>query len=193
MDTVAQCRIGAAVLIARHGDITHQHTDVIVNAANSGLRGGGGVDGAIHRAAGPVIDKECRAYVREHGPLPPGKAMWTHAGSLPARYVIHTVGPIYTNEAESAPVLASAYRESLRVADTLGIKSVSFPAISTGVYRYPLPQAARVAVRAIADYLRGTTGLERVEIVCFTERVFTAFRTAVNGLCRDDGGTITGT
>ncbi len=193
MNTPVTCNVGRTALIVRQGDITRQHTDAIVNAANSGLRGGGGVDGAIHRAAGPVIDEECRAYVREHGPLPPGKAMWTHAGSLPARYVIHTVGPIYTNEAESAPVLASAYRESLRVADALGIKSVSFPAISTGVYRYPLPQAAQVAVSAIADYLRGATGLERVEIVCFTDRVFTAFRTAVNGLCRDAGGAITGT
>ena len=177
-DTV-ECRIGSTLLVIRRGDITKQHTEAIVNAANSGLRGGGGVDGAIHRAAGPIIDEECREYVRAHGPLPPGKAMWTHAGDLPARYVIHTVGPIYKGEHESAPVLASAYRESLRLADELGVKSVSFPAISTGVYRYPLEAAADVALRTIAGYLRGRTGLERVQIVCFTEQAFVAFRTAL--------------
>ena len=182
MSNAVECRIGSARLAIRQGDITKEHTEAIVNAANSGLRGGGGVDGAIHRAAGPIIDEECREYVRAHGSLPPGKAMWTHAGNLPAHYVIHTVGPIYKNERESAPVLASAYRESLRLADDLGVKSISFPAISTGVYRYPLETAADVALRTIADYLRGQTGLELVQVVCFTEQAFAAFRSALTKL-----------
>ncbi len=186
MNKPVKCHIGTAVIFVRHGDITNQRTDAIVNAANSGLRGGGGVDGAIHRVAGPVIDAECRDYVRAHGPLPPGRAMWTHGGNLTARYVIHTVGPIYKNERESAPILASAYRESLLLADSLKVKSISFPAISTGVYHYPLAQAADVAVRTIADYLRGQrTKLELVQIVCFTDMAFAAFRTALEKLQQD--------
>jgi len=177
-------RIGETDLVVLKGDITEQNTDAIVNAANSGLRGGGGVDGAIHRAAGPVIDEECRKYVREHGKLPPGRAMWTHAGNLPAKYVIHTVGPVYRDDAESAPVLESAYRESLLLAERLGVESVSFPSISTGAYGYPLPKAAEVAVRTIAEHLRAGSPLKLVQIVCFTEETFTAFRDAVERLAR---------
>jgi len=182
MESKVEKDIGGTRLVIRIGDITECSTDAIVNAANSGLRGGGGVDGAIHRAGGPVIDKECRAYVREHGALPPGKAMWTHGGNLKARYVIHTVGPIYKNERESAPVLESAYRESLLLADKLGLKSIAFPAISTGVYGYPLTKAADVAVRTIIDYLRRGTKLKLVELVCFTAAAFSAFKESLERL-----------
>ncbi len=172
--------IGKSDLVIRLGDITRQDTDAIVNAANPGLRGGGGVDGAIHRAAGGVIDRECRAYIAEHGPLPPGKAMWTTGGNLRAKYVIHTVGPIYCSDEESEPILRSAYWESLQVAKHLGIETISFPAISAGVYGYPLDKAARVALTAIADYLRKEdTSLRLVEMVCFTDASYTAFRRAL--------------
>lgn len=168
--------IGETDLVVLKGDITEQNTDAIVNAANSGLRGGGGVDGAIHRAGGPVIDEECRKYVREHGRLPPGKAMWTHAGNLLARYVIHTVGPIYRNDTESAPILESAYRESLLLAEKLGLGSISFPSISTGAYGYPLPKAAKIAVSTIAEHLRTGSPLKLVQIVCFSEEIFAEFK-----------------
>ncbi len=175
-------RIGGTDLVVLKGDITEQSTDAVVNAANSGLRGGGGVDGAIHRAAGPVIDEECRAYVRRHGKLPPGKAMWTHAGNLPAKYVIHTVGPVYRSDAESAPILESAYRESLLLAEELGLESISFPAISTGVYGYPLPKAAKVAVETIAEHLRAGSPLKLVQIVCFSDAAFAAFKESLERL-----------
>ncbi|GAI24281.1 unnamed protein product, partial [marine sediment metagenome] len=137
-----------------------------------------GVDGAIHRVGGPTIDKECQEYVSEHGALPPGKAMWTHGGNLPARYVIHTVGPIYKSEEGSAPVLRSAYEESLKLAEGLNLRSVSFPSISTGAYGYPLEAAARVALRAIIDYLREGASLKLVQLVCFAKEAFDAYKEA---------------
>ena len=172
-------QIGKTELVILTGDITKQATDAIVNAANSSLRGGGGVDGAIHRAGGPTILKECQDYVRAHGALPPGKAMHTRGGNLAARYVIHTVGPIYRNDQESAPILKSAYQESLKVAETLGLRSISFPSISTGAYGYPVADAARVSLQAITEYLRGDTCLELVQIICFTADAFSAFKTAL--------------
>jgi len=171
-------RIGQTKLVILIGDVTKQKTDAIVNAANSSLRGGGGVDGAIHRVGGPTIDKECQEYVSEHGALPPGKAMWTHGGNLPARYVIHTVGPIYKSEEGSAPVLRSAYEESLKLAEGLNLRSVSFPSISTGAYGYPLEAAARVALRAIIDYLREGASLKLVQLVCFAKEAFDAYKEA---------------
>lgn len=180
METIKR-RIGTTDLVVRLGDITTQNTNAIVNAANSELRGGGGVDGAIHRAAGTdAIDRECRTYIAEYGPLPPGKAMWTDGGNLPARYIIHTVGPIYRSDEESEPILRNAYVESLQVAEGLGVESISFPAISAGVYGYPLDKAARVALSAIADYLRTEdTSLKLVQMVCFTESSYNAFRRAL--------------
>ena len=178
MERVSKRRIGKTDLVVRLGNITLQDTDAIVNAANSGLRGGGGVDGAIHRAAGTdVIDRECRAYIAEHGSLPPGKAMWTTGGNLRARYVIHTVGPIYRTDEESEPILRSAYQQSLQVAEDLGIESVSLPAISAGVYGYPLDKTAHVALTAIADHLRREdTSLKLVQMVCFTDASYASFR-----------------
>ncbi|MCK4394647.1 O-acetyl-ADP-ribose deacetylase [Candidatus Bipolaricaulota bacterium] len=175
-------RFGRTELAIGIGDITKQKTDAIVNAANSSLRGGGGVDGAIHRVGGPTIDRECREYVSEHGALPPGKAMWTHGGNLPARYVIHTVGPIYRSKRESAPILRSAYEESLRLAERLKVSNLSFPSISTGVYGYPLEAAARVALGAIIDYLCEGSRLELVQLVCFTQETFDAYKEALEKL-----------
>ena len=170
-------RVGQSDLVITKGDITLQKTDAIVNAANSGLRGGGGVDGAIHRAAGSVIDRQCKAYIVKNSTLPTGKAMWTEGGNLSARYVIHTVGPIYRNDAESEPLLKSAYKESLKVAEELGIESISFPAISAGVYGYPLTKAANVALSTICCYLKEKkTSLKLVQMICFTEASFTAFK-----------------
>ena len=183
MEKVARRHIAGTDLVILLGDITVQGTDAIVNAANSGLRGGGGVDGAIHRAAGPIIDRECRAHVAQHGKLPPGRAMWTHGGNLAARYIIHTVGPIYRSDEESEPVLRSAYQESLRMADGLALESISFPAISAGVYGYPLDKAARVAIEAITDYLQqGESSLKLVQMVCFSNASYAAFSDALDAV-----------
>ncbi|MFJ8691321.1 O-acetyl-ADP-ribose deacetylase [Streptomyces roseolilacinus] len=156
------------------GDITRQRVDAIVNAANSSLLGGGGVDGAIHRAGGPEILAECRALRASHhgGGLPTGRAVATTAGRLPARWVIHTVGPVYREDGGDPELLASCYRESLRVADGLGARTVAFPAISTGVYRWPMDDAARIAVETV----RGArTAVEEVVFVLFDERAYEAF------------------
>jgi O-acetyl-ADP-ribose deacetylase (regulator of RNase III) len=159
------------------GDITEQDADAIVNAANSSLLGGGGVDGAIHRVGGPEILEACKEVRRTRFPdgLPTGLAVATTAGRLPARWVIHTVGPVYEREAEPARLLASCHTESLRVADELGAKTVAFPAISTGVYGYPVDEAASVAV----DAVRGArTSVEEVRFVLFGDDAFEAFRRA---------------
>lgn len=158
-------------LVLAQGDITREQTDAIVNAANSSLMGGGGVDGAIHRAGGPAILEECRKIVAERGPLPPGQAVATTGGNLAARYVIHTVGPIWAGGKQGeAETLASCYRESLRVADELGLKSVAFPAISTGAFGYPLRDAAEVAVSAVAEALKGGRTVQSVRFVVFDSK-----------------------
>jgi len=159
------------------GDITTQDVDAIVNAANSSLLGGGGVDGAIHRAGGPEILAECRRVRSEQWPdgLPTGQAVATTAGRLPARWVIHTVGPIYRAVDDPAALLASCHRAALRVADELGARSVAFPAISCGVYGYPLEEAAPIAV----DTVRTTpTSVELVRFVLFGADALTAFERA---------------
>jgi O-acetyl-ADP-ribose deacetylase (regulator of RNase III) len=163
---------------AVQGDITEQAVDAIVNAANSTLLGGGGVDGAIHRRGGPAILEECRAVRAEQHPdgLPTGEAVATTAGDLPARWVIHTVGPVYAAAENPAELLASCHVESLRVADELGAKKVAFPAISTGVYGYPLEEAAPVAVAAV----RGAdAGVDLVRFVLFGEEAHQAFAAAI--------------
>jgi O-acetyl-ADP-ribose deacetylase (regulator of RNase III) len=160
------------------GDLTEQRVDAIVNAANSGLLGGGGVDGAIHRRGGPAILEACRELRRTSFPdgLPTGRAAATTAGDLPARWVIHTVGPIYGGRPEDPELLASCHRESLRVADELGARTVAFPAISTGVYGYPLDEAAPVAIGAVRD---AETSVEEVRFVLFDERALRAFERAL--------------
>ncbi|MEV5396954.1 O-acetyl-ADP-ribose deacetylase [Streptomyces cellulosae] len=160
------------------GDITRQSADAIVNAANSSLLGGGGVDGAIHRRGGPEILAECRALrASRYGKgLPSGQAVATTAGKLDARWVIHTVGPVYSATEDRSALLASCYRESLRVADELGARTVAFPAVSTGVYRWPLDDAARIAVETVRTT---DTMVEEVIFVLFDERAYKAFEAAL--------------
>jgi O-acetyl-ADP-ribose deacetylase len=160
------------------GDITEQEVDAIVNAANSSLMGGGGVDGAIHRKGGPAILEECRKIRAADHPegLPTGRAVATTAGNLRARWVIHTVGPVYAKSEDRSALLASCHTESLRVADELGAQTVAFPAISTGVYGYPLEEAAPVAIEAI----RGAdTNVREVRFVLFDEDAHRAFEQAL--------------
>ena len=160
------------------GDITEQDVDAVVNAANSSLMGGGGVDGAIHRKGGPQILQECRelrAGKYSEG-LPPGQAVATTAGRLPARWVIHTVGPVYSADEDRSEVLASCFRSSLKVADELGAKTVAFPAVSTGVYGWPLDDAARISLRTVRDT---PTQVEEARFVLFDERAYSAFARAL--------------
>ncbi|MEU9601906.1 O-acetyl-ADP-ribose deacetylase [Streptomyces sp. NPDC048109] len=160
------------------GDITREHADAIVNAANSSLLGGGGVDGAIHRRGGPAILAECRRLRAGHlgKGLPTGRAVATTAGDLDARWVIHTVGPVYSAAEDRSDLLASCYRESLRVADELGARTVAFPAISTGVYRWPLDDAARTAVETVRT---AETSVAEVRFVLFDDRAHQAFAARV--------------
>ena len=160
------------------GDITEQDVDAVVNAANSTLLGGGGVDGAIHRRGGPAILEDCKRIREERYPdgLPTGKAVATTAGNLPARWVIHTVGPVYAKSQDRSDLLASCHTESLRVADELGARTVAFPAISTGVYGYPLDEAAPVAIRAARD---ADTRVQEVRFVLFDEGSYQAFQGAL--------------
>jgi O-acetyl-ADP-ribose deacetylase len=153
-----------------HGpaDITHETTDAVVNAANSSLLGGGGVDGAIHRAGGPAILAECRRIVGQIGSLPAGQAVITTGGRLSAKHVIHTVGPVYRDgESGEAEKLASCHRESIRLADQHAIKSLSFPAISTGAFGYPSSEAATIAISSTVEALASTNHVSRVRFVLF--------------------------
>lgn len=160
-----------------HGDITEQQADAVVNAANSALLGGGGVDGAIHRKGGPDIVAACRQLRAGHysGGLPAGQAVATTAGRLPARWVIHTVGPVWSASEDRSAVLASCYTASLRVADELGARTVAFPAVSTGVYRWPLADAARIAVAAVRG---AVTSVAEARFVLFTPEAMAAFTAA---------------
>ncbi|AZP21314.1 O-acetyl-ADP-ribose deacetylase [Streptomyces aquilus] len=156
------------------GDITRESVDAIVNAANSSLLGGGGVDGAIHRRGGPAILAECRALrASRYGKgLPTGQAVATTAGELDARWVIHTVGPVFSAHEDRSDLLASCYRESLKVADELGARTVAFPAISTGVYRWPMDDAARIAVQTVRA---ARTSVTEVRFVLFGEQAYEVF------------------
>jgi O-acetyl-ADP-ribose deacetylase (regulator of RNase III) len=161
------------------GDITAQRVDAIVNAANSTLLGGGGVDGAIHRAGGPAILEECRGL----GGCETGDAKATTGGELPARWVIHAVGPVWHGgDSREDELLASCHRRSLEIAAELGARSVAFPAISTGVYRFPLDRAARVALGATAEALTRLPQIELVRFVLFDERAYDAFGAALDEL-----------
>ena len=175
--------IGNTRILLMQGDITRQDTDAIVNAANSGLMGGGGVDGAIHRAGGSAILEECKQVVAKIGRLPAGQAVITTGGNMKTRHVIHTVGPVWHGGAKGEPeTLASAYRESLRVAVENAIKTVSFPSISTGVYGYPVDKAAKVALKAIADFIKEDTSLDEVIFVLFDSRTFDAYEKTLKEL-----------
>ena len=169
--------IGESVLEAVQGDITKDDSDAIVNAANKTLLGGGGVDGAIHRAGGPAILEECRAL----NGCDTGDAKITTAGKLPAKHVIHTVGPVYRDGNHNEPeLLAACYRHSLEVAHANNLKSVAFPAISCGVYGYPIPDAAAIAVKTVAEFLTQHPDIERVRFVLFGADIHRIFEEAIN-------------
>jgi O-acetyl-ADP-ribose deacetylase (regulator of RNase III) len=163
------------------GDITAERVDAVVNAANSSLLGGGGVDGAIHRTGGPAILAACRELreSRFPGGLPTGQAVATTAGDLPARWVIHTVGPVYSGREDRSALLASCYERSLAVADELGAKTVAFPAVSAGVYGWPHADAARIALTTVS---RATTGVEEARFVLFTPDMHGTFASALQAL-----------
>lgn len=168
-----------AIVLVR-GDITEADVDAVVNAANSSLLGGGGVDGAIHRRGGPEILAECRELraLRYPDGLPAGQAVATTAGRLPARWVIHTVGPVFATGEDRSALLASCYRESLAVADELGAASVAFPAVSAGSFGWPLDDAARIAVDTVRN---AGTAVREARFVLFSDEVLAAFRRAVQG------------
>ena len=182
---VTRILLDAAKSLEFHGpaDITKETTDAIVNAANSSLMGGGGVDGAIHRAGGPAILEECKLIVKKIGRLPPGQAVITTAGRLPAKYVIHSVGPIYRDgKRGAAEILASCYRESIRVAEDHALKSIAFPAISTGAYGYPIDEAADIAVSAVIAALASTKYVTSVRFILFDNSTLKAYVTAAKKL-----------
>jgi O-acetyl-ADP-ribose deacetylase len=166
------------------GDITCAEVDVIVNAANSQLAGGGGVDGAIHRAAGPSVMAELNQIRARIGHCPTGHAVLTKAGRLRARYIVHAVGPVYRGGGEGeAELLASCYREALRMAGERGLGSIAFPAISTGIYGYPLDKAAEIAIGETKAFLAQPGGVREVVFVLFGEEALETFRTALRLLC----------
>lgn len=155
-------------LVLLQGDITQQDTDAIVNAANTTLLGGGGVDGAIHRAGGPQILEECKQIVAQIDRCPTGEAVMTSGGRLPAKYVIHTVGPVWSGGHRGEPdLLANAYRNSLSLAAEKGIKTISFPSISTGAYRFPIAEAAAIALGTVIEFAKGTA-FDEVRFVLFS-------------------------
>ena len=172
-------QIGEKTIELVEGDVTRQEVDAIVNAANSRLAGGGGVDGAIHRAGGPRIMEECRAI----GMCPTGSAVVTSGGNLKAAYVIHTVGPVYRggnrNEEE---LLASAYKSSLEKAAEKGVKSITFPSISTGVYGYPIRAAAAVALKTVIEFVEARKGIDLVRFVLFSESDLTVYKETLSGM-----------
>ncbi len=183
----AEVRIDQARLSLIQGDITTQDTDAIVNAANSSLMGGGGVDGAIHRAGGPAILEECKRIVDRQGRLPTGNAVITTGGNLKARFVIHTVGPIWYGGKKGEPgLLASAYRESLKLAAENNLTSVSFPSISTGAYGYPIAQAAGVAIATVASFLKTKpTSVREVVFVLFDSATFQSYQSALGEIAKE--------
>lgn len=171
-----------------HGpaDITKETTEAIVNAANSSLMGGGGVDGAIHRAGGPSILAECQRIIAKIGTLPAGKAVLTTAGRMPSKYVIHTVGPVYYGgRQKEAATLASCYRECLRLADDHQIASVAFPSISTGAFGYPVHQAAEIAVRTVVEQLPQASHPTHVRFVLFDVATCNAYVRAAEKISRE--------
>lgn len=176
-------RFGSGRIELVAGDITRQDVDAIVNAANSGLLGGGGVDGAIHRAGGPSIPEECRRIRESRGTLPPGQAVITGAGELPCRYVIHAVGPIWRGGGEGeAGVLASAYRSSMALAAEHGVRTLALPSISTGAYGYPVAEAARVALDTAREALRAGSPVAVMRWVLFSRADLDAYAEALRAL-----------
>lgn len=165
------------------GDITKQKVDAVVNAANSSLMGGGGVDGAIHRAAGPKLHEECMEIVKRQGECPTGEAVITSGGNMPAKYVIHTVGPVwFGGNANEPKLLANCYTNSLKLAIKNGIKTIAFPSISTGAFGYPVDKAAIVAIKAVKDFLESNDGIDEVIFVLFNDTIYNEYENALKSL-----------
>ncbi|MGB9779121.1 MAG: O-acetyl-ADP-ribose deacetylase [Candidatus Bathyarchaeales archaeon] len=172
-------KVGKAKIVLVQGDITEMDTDAIVNAANPSLMGGGGVDGAIHRKGGPKILEECKRIRATEWPngLPTGKAVITSGGNLKAKYVIHTVGPIWRGGSSDEPkLLSEAYRNSLKLAVSKGLKTIAFPAISTGAYGYPIEEASKIALSTVKEFLEKEDGLDKVVFVLFSSHDFEIYR-----------------
>lgn len=179
--------VGNTRLTLVQGDITQQEVDAIVNAANSSLMGGGGVDGAIHRAGGPQILEECKAYVAQHGRLPTGEAMITSAGTMKAKYVIHTVGPVWRGgDHHEEDLLANAYRNSLKLAVENHVKTIAFPSISTGVYGFPIERASRIAVATVKQFVETNPSLREIRFVTFSQNDFDVYKELFGEVCRSD-------
>jgi O-acetyl-ADP-ribose deacetylase (regulator of RNase III) len=172
--------INGVTLALMQGDIVKVQVDAIVNAANSGLAGGGGVDGAIHRAGGPSIMDECRKI----GGCPTGSAVATAAGRLPARYVFHAVGPIYSGGKDDERLLASAYQSCLDLAEQYTLQSIAFPSLSTGAYGYPLDLAAPIALHTIVQHIQKPTNLKEVLVVLFGDRAYQAYEKAMGDVLK---------
>jgi len=171
--------LGTIIELIR-GDITKITADAIVNAANSSLAGGGGVDGAIHRAAGRVIAEQCRKIVKKQGGCKTGEAVYTDAGNLDAKYIIHTVGPIYRGAASDETQLSSAYTNSLMLAKKLGARTIAFPSISTGIYRFPIKKASLIALKAIKRFVEeNRETFKKITLVLFSEYDFNIYKMAV--------------
>ncbi len=179
-----ETEIGKTKLSLIQGDITLQETEAIVNAANTSLLGGGGVDGAIHRAGGPKILEECKAIRARQGGCPTGEAVITSGGNMKARYVVHTVGPVWSGgNRNEEQLLRNAYYNSLNLAGEKGIKSVSFPSISTGVYRFPIDKASRIALNTVKEFVRKHNFVE-VRFVLFSERDLKVYEDALKEICK---------
>jgi O-acetyl-ADP-ribose deacetylase len=172
--------INGVKLALIRGNIVEAQADAIVNAANSGLRGGGGVDGAIHRAGGPGIMEECRKI----GGCPTGSAVKTTAGNLPAKYVFHAVGPIYSGSRDDERLLTRAYQSCLHLAEQYQVKRIAFPSLSTGIYGYPLELAAPIALRTIIEHIKTPTQLQQVLMVLFGESAYTVHEQALEEILR---------
>ncbi len=171
-------KLNNTTLALLRGNIVDVQADAIVNAANSGLVGGGGVDGAIHRAGGPTIMEECRKI----DGCPTGSAVATTAGRLKAQYVFHAVGPIYGHQRDDARLLASAYQACLDLAEQYSLKSIAFPSISTGVYGYPIKEAAPIALRTVIEHIKKPTSLQQVMFVLFSNDMYAAYEEALSDL-----------
>lgn len=183
---VKEFAVGTKRLTITTGDITHEHVDAIVNAANAGLMGGGGVDGAIHAAGGPAILEECRKIKAQKGGCPAGRAVITTAGALPAKKVIHTVGPVWRGGAHGeAETLASCYRQSLKLAAAKGLRTIAFPSISTGAYGYPVEKAAATALKTVILEMNGLKNIDEVRFVLFTQRDLEAYSRALDAIAKE--------
>lgn len=162
------------------GDITRQQVDVIVNAANSSLMGGGGVDGAIHHAGGPAILEDCRKIIARQGRCHTGEAVITTGGRLPAKHVIHTVGPVWSKGKDQSALLANCYRNSLKLAVGHHLKTIAFPNISTGIYHYPKNEAVEIALKTVDDFLKNHDSIEQVIFVCYDEENFRIYEKSLS-------------